>query len=45
MSVNWNWPGDISATAPSEGQLLKGSVKFVVPKALKLVPAVAEKPN
>ena len=42
-SVKWNWPGKTSVTLPSNVQLLRGKLKFVAVKALKLAFGVFEK--
>ena len=38
VSVNWNWPGEISGTPPRTVQLLKGNAIFDDYSALNAVP-------
>jgi len=45
VSVNWNWPGEISATPPSSIHSLLGKVGSVVVKTLKAAPGVLVNAN
>ena len=38
VSVNWNWPGDVSVATPSNGQALNGAATFPVAMTLKTEP-------